>query len=59
MSKASAESVYLMLMHEQCANGECCKTAEEAENGLASASNQTVKIKALRNCITIHAKGLG
>ena len=59
MDKASAEHAELMFMHERFVQGDCCRTVEQVEQGLAAITTQTGKIKVLKNNIATCVKGLG
>ena len=58
IEKASADHVETLFLYEQYVQGECYKTVEEVERGLAAISSQTGKVKELKKHITIYVKGL-
>ena len=59
MEKASVEHVEIMFLYERYVQGDCCKTVQQVEQGLAKINTQTGKLKVLKNNITMHVKGLG
>ena len=59
MEKASAEHVEIMFLYERCMQGDCWKSLEEVDQGLACISGQLAKRNTLKKHITIYVKGLG
>ena len=59
MEKASEEHAEILFLYEQHVQGECYKTVEDADQGLATISSQAGKLKELKKHITIYVKGLG
>ena len=56
MEKASVEHVEIMFLYERFMQGDCYKTVQQVEQGLAAINTKTGKLNVLKKNISTHVK---
>ena len=59
MEKASVEHVEIMFLYERFMQGDCYKTVQQVEQGLAAINTKTSKLNVFKKNISTCVKGLG